>query len=294
MAETKTDTVLLKISEKRPLLTKKGQLIGDYTLANPMKVVFMTTRELAEACGVSEATVIRFVSRLGYGGYSEFIQALRDFVDSKLTLIDRVDLSAHQDANVDRLHRLVSAEIDNLKQLLETMDPDTSDRVVKLLDKAEIIHIIGSRLSYMLAYFMGWALLKTRSNVHILNGSDSTTLDRLTIAPANNVVVIIATSRYPNELLKIGKLVKRLNQWLVVITDSELCPLLQFADEKIIVPSQHIPVIGNPNALSCMINYLVLELASRNGKQLRKHQEKLEQFFLENDILFNLHDETQT
>jgi hypothetical protein len=31
-----------------------------------------------------------------------------------------------------------------------------------------------------------------------------------------------------------------------------------------------------------------LELASRNGGRLKQHQEKLEQAYLENDVLFNL------
>jgi hypothetical protein len=46
------------------------------------------------------------------------------------------------------------------------------------------VHVIGSRLSYTLAYYMGWAMTKVRGNVHILKGSDRTTIDWLTIALA--------------------------------------------------------------------------------------------------------------
>jgi hypothetical protein len=74
-------------------------------------------------------------------------------------------------------------------------------------------------------------------------------------------VVIIATTRYPNELIRLGKMVRRLGHTLLVIADSALCP------------------------------YLVLELASRKGDPLKEHQEKLEQAYRENDILFNLHRE---
>jgi hypothetical protein len=57
---------------------------------------------------------------------------------------------------------------------------------------------------------------------------------------------------------------------------------------SLIAPSKSIPFIGNPTTISCIINYLVLELASRDGAPLKEHQEKLELAYRENDILFNL------
>jgi DNA-binding MurR/RpiR family transcriptional regulator len=279
-----------RIQRLKAELTPKGRILGDYVLRNPRKVVFMTTKELAGSCGVSEATVVRFVSRLNYGGYGEFIQALRDVVDVELTLLDRTDLSEKRNGVAsNRLNRLVYAEIDNLRKLTASLDMAAADRVIEQLRAASHLFVIGSRLSYMLAHFMGWSLMKVRGNIHIMKGSDSTTLDRLTIAPADAAAVIVATSRYPSELLRIGKLVRRNEQRLIVLTDSALCPLIQFAHEALVVPSQHIPVIGNPNALACLINYLVLELAGRSSETVKRHQEKLEQFYRENDILFNLH-----
>ena len=41
--------------------------------------------------------------------------------------------------------------------------------------------------------------------------------------------------------------------------------------------------------MSCIINYLVLELVNRQDPKLEEHQEKLEQMYMENDILFNMH-----
>ena len=81
-----------RITKFNQELTPKSRIIGDYVQANPRKVVFMTVAELAKACEVSEATVVRFVGQLGYEGYSDFQQSLREFVDTEMTLLDRVDL----------------------------------------------------------------------------------------------------------------------------------------------------------------------------------------------------------
>jgi DNA-binding MurR/RpiR family transcriptional regulator len=276
------------IVEQRPSLTPKARVLGNYILKNPRKAVFMTTKELAETCRVSEATVVRFVSRLGYKGYGAFQQALRDFVDTELTMLDRTDLSELQGPGTDRLRRVVFEEMDNLKHFFESVDLNILNHVVDFLEKSHSIYVIGSRLSYTFAYYLGWSLTKIRPDVRIIKGSDSASIDWLTIAAPESLVIIIATTRYPNELIRLGKMVRRLGLTLIVIADSSLCPLTHFAHLSLIAPSKNIPFIGNPTTISCIINYLVLELASRNGGRLKQHQEKLEQAYLENDVLFNL------
>ena len=100
--------------------------------------------------------------------------------------------------------------------------------------------------------------------------------------------MIIATTRYPNELIKLGKVARRLKLTLYVLTDSSLCPLVQFAHQSLVVPSRSIPLIGNPASMCFVINHLVLCLARRPDSTCRQHQQRLEQVYLENDILFNL------
>jgi DNA-binding MurR/RpiR family transcriptional regulator len=189
-----------------------------------------------------------------------------------------------------RFRRRVSEEIDNLQQFYNSLDVETMDTVVDVLDRRVTVHAIGSRLCFTMAHYMGWAMTKVRDNIRIMAGSDGTTIDWLTIAPAESVTVIVATSRYPNELIRLGKLVKRLGQTLVVITDSATCPVLQFADHHLIAASKHIPYLGSPTSMSCLINFLVHELASRQGDALKRHQAKLEQPNWENDVLFTVKD----
>lgn len=219
MKENASHAAMQRISKQRSSLTPKGKVLADYIVQNPRKAVFMTTKELAENCAVSEATVVRFVGHL---------------------------------------------------------------------KEAPSVYVIGSRLSYTYAYYLGWSLTKVRKDIRILKGSDSTAIDWLAIAPPESLVVIIATSRYPNELIKLGKVVRRHGQQLVTITDSTLCPLNHFAHLALVAPSKHIPFIGSPSTISCIINFLVMELARMDETWMTEHHEKLEQTYRENDILFNI------
>lgn len=283
--------ILKKVMSQLDALTPKGRVLGEYIIQNPRKAVFMTTKELSEACGVSEATVVRFVTQLGFAGYGDFLQALRDFVDTGLSLPERVGLPGVNGAGPARLQHVLIEEMNNLRQLYETLDMAALADLVAHLRESAAVYVIGSRISYTFAYYLGWSLTKVRKGVQILKGSDSAAIDWLTNAPEKSLVVLFTVARYPNELIRLGKVARRLNHTLMVVTDSALCPLIPFAHGHLVVPSKSIPLIGYPTATACLINYLILELATVKDDALKAHQERVEQIYRENDILFSMYND---
>lgn len=288
MVQLDEHPLMKKLTDPEIHLTPKGRILKDYILNNPRKVVFMRTRELAEACKVSEATVVRFVMQIGFDGYGSFQQTLRDLIDTDMPLSDRMDITFSENPDTDRFQQELCKDIENLRHLHEAVDTESLMRIVDGLFERPQVYVVGSRLSYPLAHYMGWAMTKIRQNVQILNGSDSTSFDHLAIAPAGTLVVIFTVSRYPNELLRLAKHVRRMGHQLIAISDNALAPLNGFANLSVAAPSRFIPLFASPISMMSLINYLLMELAGRYGDDLKKHQEKLEQTYRENDILFNL------
>ena len=283
----KTTSLNKIINTYYPELTSKGKMLAEFVLSKPDKAVFMTTRKLAATVGVSEATVVRFVRQLEYASYALFIKALRELIDIELTLIERSRLANSVVRSDDaEIERIINQDIENIRAMSKNIDLSEVKKIKKILKKSEAVHIVGSRLSYAPAYYMGWTLAKIRKNVNIFKGSDRTTIDRLIFASQKSAVVVIATSRYPNELIKIGKFVKRHKLKMILLTDSSSCPLVQFSDHVLIAPLKTIPFLGSPTSLISLINYLVHTLAADMEEKVKSHQEKLEQAYLENDILF--------
>ena len=269
-------------------LAAKGRLLATYVLSNPDKAVFMTTRQLAAAVGTSEATVIRFIRQLGFKSYALFISALRDLIDRKLTLIERGNIKRPVKGGDDEeLLRLVNQDVDDINAMQKGVDLEVAKEVRHLLEIASHIYVIGARLSFSSAHYLGWTLSKIRSNVTILNGSDNTSIDQMVFAPEGSLIVLIATSRYPNELIRLGKIARRQNMKQVLITDSPACPLAQFSDHILVAPQQSIPFLGNPVSIISLIHYLLHTLASGMGDELKAHQELLEKAYMENDTWFN-------
>ena len=280
--------VINDISNKLDSLTPKAQILGNYIMQNPSKAVFMTTKELAQTCDISEATVVRFVSTLGYEGYSDFQNALKDFVNTGLSLPERADIKGIKEHGVDRLHRGVLEELGNLQHLYENISVETMNEFVAQLDKANTVYVVGSRISYTYAYYLGWSLTKIRKGIHILKGSDSTSFDLLVNANSPSLVILTTSTRYPNELIKLARMIQRSSHTLLTMTDSSICPIIGFSDLSLVVPSRSIPFIGNVSGMLVAIQYIVQELANKRGEALENYHKQLEQVYLENDILFNL------
>ena len=65
-------------------MSKGQKLLADYILKNYDKAVFLTAAKLGKVVGVSESTVVRFATQLGYQGYPGFQKALEELVRNKL------------------------------------------------------------------------------------------------------------------------------------------------------------------------------------------------------------------
>lgn len=276
-----------RLEQNRDSFTPKNRALAEYVMQHPREAVFMRTRELAAACQVSDATVIRFVHHLGYRGYPEFIQALRDLLDSQFTMMDRVDLISRGALGDNLYHEVISQEIENLRDLYSSLDSQSLDQVAKRLIDAPRIDIIGARLSYTYAYYLGWSLGKLRTRVRSHDGCNSWTIDHVSQMPRDGLVVMVATSRYPNVLLHLARLCHRLERELILIADSGDCPLTRYANQVLIAPFKRFPLYNSPSTLAALINCLIVGMVTKMGKDLREHQQMLERMYRENNIFSN-------
>ena len=86
-----TNDLSNRINESYSRLSKGQKLLATYITDNYDKAVFLTAAKLGEVVGVSESTVVRFATHLGYKGYPEFQNALEELVRNKLNSIQRME-----------------------------------------------------------------------------------------------------------------------------------------------------------------------------------------------------------
>ena len=74
------DDVITRINEKFVKMSKSHKAIATYITDHYEQAVFMTAAKMGMTLGISESTVVRFASGLGYDGYPEFQKALEEWV----------------------------------------------------------------------------------------------------------------------------------------------------------------------------------------------------------------------
>ena len=80
MSENSTNELLIRMEEKYKKMSKGQKRLADYVTENYDKAVFLTAARLGEVVGVSESTVVRFATQLGYKGYPGFQKALEEVI----------------------------------------------------------------------------------------------------------------------------------------------------------------------------------------------------------------------
>jgi DNA-binding MurR/RpiR family transcriptional regulator len=143
--------ILSALREQLSHLSKKEQILAEYILNEPHRMIQMGIVELAEASGTSTSTISRFCRTLQFAGYPDLRMKLTaDLAGQKRPL------QSFQDIVEDRpLSDIVAAiEANNIRAIAETtrlLDLSQLDRTIEALLSARQIAIFGMATSGVVA-----------------------------------------------------------------------------------------------------------------------------------------------
>ena len=104
--------ILSVLEHKFPSFSKGQRTIAQFILKNYDKAAFMTAARLGEVTGVSESTVVRFATQLGYEGYPSMQRALQEMIRGKLTSIQRIQASDGELAGSDLMTNVLQRDME--------------------------------------------------------------------------------------------------------------------------------------------------------------------------------------
>lgn len=146
------ESVFGKISGAYYSLTASEKKAADYVLAYQRETQYMSITELADACGVAEATVSRFCRRLGYKGYNAFKLAVANATAKNNPWGNPLSGEVLKvDTMEDVCRKLYTADVGAIGQTLELLNLDSIRRAADLLEKAGRVYCMGQGGSMLLA-----------------------------------------------------------------------------------------------------------------------------------------------
>lgn len=276
-------------------LTKfsKGQKqIARYIIEHYDKAAFMTASRLGQTVGVSESTVVRFATELGYDGYPHLQRALQEMIRNKLTAVQRMEVTNDRMGNRDVLQSVLTTDIDKIRMTLDEVDREAFQGSVDAILRARRIYILGVRSSSALAAFLGFYFSLLFDNVRLLQGNGgSEVFEQLLHVAPEDVFIGISFPRYSKRTLSAMKYSKDHGAQVIALTDSRLSPLTRYADHVLIAKSDMASFVDSLVAPLSVLNALIVAVGMGKKKEIEQTFERLETIWDEYEVYEKLEDE---
>ena len=285
MNNKNANELLNKIDKNYEQMSKGQKLLADYILKNYDKAVFLTAAKLGKVVGVSESTVVRFATQLGYQGYPGFQKALEELVRNKLNSIQRMEVTYGRISKSEILASVLQSDIEKIKLTLANMDQNAFELAVDTILNAKRIYVVGIRSCAPLANFLSFYLNLIFANVtSVHTNSSSEIFEQLIRIGAEDVIIGISFPRYSMRTLKALEFASNRKAKVITLTDSVHSPMTLYSSCNLIARSDMASIVDSLVAPLSVVNALVVALCMKKQKDVIATLETLEQIWDEYQV----------
>ncbi len=266
-------------------LSKGHKKLAEFIEKNYDKAAFMTASKLGEKVGVSESTVVRFASILGFKGYPELQKELQRMIKSKLTAVQRMEVSDSLVSDQNAVKKLMSADIELIRDTLESVSQEVFNDAVATINSAKRIYILGVRSSAALANFMYFYLNPVFENVVLVDTTSAGEMfEQMFRITKDDVCVALSFPRYSNQTINALRFVSDRGAKIIAITDSDESPIAKLADILLVAKSSMVSVVDSLVAPLSLINALVASVTFTRREDAYNNFNELEHIWDEYQV----------
>ena len=269
------NTLIQRLNLRGRPLSKGHRRIAEYIVQNYDKAVFMTAAALGAACSVSESTVVRFATAMGYEGYPELRERLSSLVRQQLTSEQRFAIaSSIQESDI--LSTVLHNDEQNIRKTVEELSRQDFEDVVRRLLGARRIYVMGLRSAAPLAQFMYHYLHQILDDVVLVHNTTGDVFEEIARIGEKDVLVGISFPRYSTRTLECMRFAKQNGAQVVGLTDGDMSPLHEAADVCLCASTDMSSFVDSLAAPLSVINALTVSVGLRRREELAEHFKRLE------------------
>ena len=277
--------ILTKIETMMPEFSKGQRAIGQYMLEHYDKAAYLTASKLGAVVRVCESTVVRFANELGFEGYPELQKSLQELIRTKLTSVQRMEITNDRIGDGEVLSKILSGDIEKIRTTLDRIDPVAFDAAVDAIIDAKHIYISGMRSASLLSGFLGYYFNLMFPDVRTVQATSSSEMfEQLFRIEEGDVFIGISFPRYSKRIIDAIDFAKSKGAGTVALTDSEASPLARGADHLLIARSDMASFVDSYVAPLSVINALIVALSKKKKQDVAETFEKLEAIWDEYDV----------
>ena len=254
-------------------MSKSYQRIAVYLTQNPNDVAVLSVNAIAERCSVHASNVVRFAQALGYDGF----KTLQGLFQKRLSTAApgfeaRVKALEHElGSRKDRsesgfLRDLVVRDIASLQDLLLDIAEADLKKAVMLLEKAEVVYLIGQLRSMPVVDLLRYILTMLGKRCVLLDPAGGLATHMARAIRKTDVLLAVSFRFYATEVVNIVDETTARKIPIIAISDSTLSPLAKAASVLLAVPEHQYTFSRSLAAPMCLAQALTIALAARLQK----------------------------
>ncbi len=280
--------LIAHIAEHMAGFSKGQRRIAAYILEHYDTAAFMTAYKLGETVGVSESTVVRFAAEIGFEGYPQLQKAIQELIRSKLTTVQRVEVTRARMADDEVLEGVMAYDISNIRQTLEELPREVFYAAVDAIVGARKVYIFGAGSCRALANFVAYYLKLLLPDTHLLfTSSETEILEELVHINEQDAIIGLSFPRYSSKAVKTMHFAHSRGARVVAITDSRLSPIAEYANYLLLAHSDMATIVDSLVAPLSIINALIVAISLRRMEANRPVLDELEQLWQKYEIYQN-------
>ncbi len=283
------DNIIARINRNYSGMSKGHKAIASYIKSHYDQAAFLTAAKMGEKLHVSESTVIRFASGLGYSGYPQMQGALAAMVKGKLHhSVDRIGAAYGQSTQSEVLSSVLNRDAENIRHTLGQADPVSFESAVDLITKADTVYVLGIRSCQPLADFFAFYLQMIRENVvQVKTTSVSEIFEQMIRIGEKDCMIGISFPRYSMRTLKAMEFANARNAKVITVTDSIHSPMNLYSSCNLLAKSDTVSIVDSLVAPLSLMNALVVGLCLKQPERVRKNLETLEEVWGNYQVYMN-------
>ncbi|KUK98671.1 MAG: RpiR family transcriptional regulator [Atribacteria bacterium 34_868] len=275
------------IQKMIPNMSEGQKKTAYYLLKNYDKAAFLTAAKMGKEVGVSESTIVRFATLLGYNGYPELQEELQSMVKKQLTTVNQLRKSInniYKGKNV--LYQVLQSDIENLEKTMHEISPQSFEKLISYMLEAEVIYIVGLRTAASVSLFFNQALSLFLRNTKSITYSMEDLFEQVADIGPKDLLIAISFPRYTRRTVEILDIALKKGAKTAAITDSIISPIAQKAEVALIASSNLNSFVNSFTAPLSVINAIVTAVSIKKGEQTFKKLSELEEIWDTHNVFY--------
>ena len=186
------------------------------------------------------------------------------------------------------LNAVLTADMKNVKETLQSIDPAAFDVAVHTILAARNVYILGVRSCEPLADFLHFYLNMIRGNVVNLKTTSVTEIfEQMLRIGDEDVFIGVSFPRYSMRTLKAMEFARDRNAKVISITDSARSPMTLYSTCNLVASSDMVSIVDSLVAPLSVINALVVALCMQRPDEVKESLTTLEEAWNNYQVYLN-------